>query len=134
MVLLVGMSFLCNHCFNSSDMNEDPLSECTYPGKPKTVKIEQRHLITVAVLTSEHGIAKGNLENSSVTVRKYLFCEADGRGPLKSILMRSNGCVALINRLLLFFAKRGLHSRHILQSPTIVRTSSTDDAMFFCFK
>ena len=109
MVLLVGTFFECNHCFNSLDINDGPLSECTYPGKPKTEKIEQRHLITDGVCRSEHGIAKGNLENSSVTVRKYLFFVTEGSGPLKSILMRSNGCVALINTLS-FFAKRGLHS------------------------
>ena len=40
-----------------------------------------------------HGNTNGNLEYSSMIVRKYLFCVADGSGPLKSMFNLSIGCV-----------------------------------------
>ena len=43
-----------------------------------------------------HGNAKGKREYSSITVSKYVFRDVDLSGPLKSILRRSIGCVALI--------------------------------------
>ena len=51
---------------------------------------------TVEEDMSAQANAKGNLEYSSMTVRMYLFRELEGTGPLKSILSRSKGCVALI--------------------------------------
>ena len=50
-----------------------------------------KHLMTGVVDTSEHGNTKGNLEYLSTMVRKYLFPLLLGKGPLKSILIRSNG-------------------------------------------
>ena len=74
--------------------------------------------MTVFAVISEQGKAKGNLEYSSTTVRKYLLLEALGNGPLKSKFSRSKTCVALISRasfdrtevglyLLTFFTLRG---------------------------
>ena len=55
-----------------------------------------RLLMTVLVLTSRHGNANGKRENSSTTVRMYLFVVEEGNGPLKSMFNLSNGWVALI--------------------------------------
>ena len=55
----------------------------------------QKQLMTVDEGMLEHAKAKGKRGNSSITVRRYLFWMADGRGPLKSTLNRSKGCVAL---------------------------------------
>jgi hypothetical protein len=52
--------------------------------------------MTVEEDISEQGNAKGKRENSSTTVRRYLLREMEGRGPLKSTLIRSKGCVALM--------------------------------------
>ena len=54
--------------------------------------------MTVFAVISEQGKAKGNLEYSSMIVRKYLLPEALGNGPLKSKFSRSKTCVALISR------------------------------------
>ena len=43
-----------------------------------------------------HGNTNGNLEYSSMIVRKYLFCVADGSGHLKSMFNLSIGCVDLM--------------------------------------
>lgn len=61
-------------------------------------KSEQRckALNDLFVDTSEHGKTNGNLEYSSKTIRKYSFLLFVGRGPLKSMLIVSNGRVALI--------------------------------------
>ena len=59
-------------------------------------KISLSHLITVVVETSSHGYTSGNLEFSSTTVSIYLFFEEEGRGPLKSMLSLSKGCVAFM--------------------------------------
>ena len=47
---------------------------------------------------SLHGNAKGKRENSSTTTSKYLFGEAEGIGPLKSMASRSKGGHTLIDR------------------------------------
>ena len=52
--------------------------------------------MTVGVVISVQAKANGNLEHSSTTVNRYLFSEADAKGPLKSISKLSNGCVAFI--------------------------------------
>ena len=85
----MGTPFVWSHCFRSSDKKEEPLSECTYPGKPNMENIDVRLTITDSVFTSLQGIAKGKREYSSVTVNMYLFADTEGNGPLKSILSRS---------------------------------------------
>ena len=45
---------------------------------------------------SEQGKTNGNLEYSSMIFRKYLFLLFEGNGPLKSMLILSNGWVDLI--------------------------------------
>ena len=45
---------------------------------------------------SEHGKAKANRENSSITVNRYLLRVELGKGPLKSKFNLSQGAVALI--------------------------------------
>lgn len=50
----------------------------------------------VGVDTSGHGKMNGNLENSSITFKKYFFLLFDDSGPLKSMLILWNGWVALI--------------------------------------
>ena len=52
--------------------------------------------MTVADEISEHGIAKGNLENSSTIVRSNRFLVTVGKGPLKSRLSLLKGAVAFI--------------------------------------
>jgi hypothetical protein len=64
---------------------------------PQRVKTLSRHLITVEHWVFEHGKAKGKREYSSIIVRMYVFFVADGRGPLKSMLRRSIGCVAFMS-------------------------------------
>ena len=93
--------------------------------------MEHRHLITVEVIISEHGIAKGNLEYSSITVKKYLFLVADGTGPLKSMLIRSKGWVAFIIGEVFGLENRGFDSEQVLHDFVIFFISSTDAAMFF---
>ena len=45
----------------------------------------------------EQGYTNGNLEYSSMMVRKYLLRVEDGRGPLKSMFNLSIGCVDLMS-------------------------------------
>ena len=54
----------------------------------------QSFVMTVLVSISEHGMANGNLENSSISVKMYLLFVTNGNGPLKLIFNRSNGYVA----------------------------------------
>ena len=68
--LLVAIFRLWRKLFNSQNIKDCPLSEWTYIGSPKIESIEQSDLITVGVTTSLYGMAKGNLVNSSTTVRK----------------------------------------------------------------
>ena len=56
--------------------------------------------ITVETVISGHGNTKGNLEYSSIIVRKYTFLLVLGRGPLKSIFSR------LFKRLCCFYQVR----------------------------
>ena len=78
-------------------MNAEPLSECMYWGIPNSVKSWHKQLIKVDEVMSGQAKAKGNREYSSITVSKYLLAEREGIGPLKSMLKRSNGCVALMS-------------------------------------
>ena len=50
--------------------------------------------------TSGQGITNGKQEYSSMTVKKYLFLDTDGRGPLKLMFTRSMGLAERINVLL----------------------------------
>ncbi len=59
-----------------------------FPQKENTFS---KHAITVSVEIFEQGIANGKREYSSITVRKYLFLDEDGKGPLKSMLISSIG-------------------------------------------
>ena len=77
-------------------MKDGPLSEWIYAGIPKIENKSQSFVIAVLVSTYEHGMANGNLENSSITVNIYLLFVTDGNGPLKSMFNRSNGCVAFM--------------------------------------
>ena len=90
--------------------------------------------MTVGVLTSLHGMAKGKRENSSVAVKRYLFTVADGNGPLKSILTRSKGCVTFTSFFSGGLINHGLHSVHVLHDNKASWTSSTDTGMFFVFR
>jgi len=80
-------------------MKEEPRSECMNSGIPHNENIASKHLITVSVEIFGQGMENGKREYSSITVNKYLFFDADGKGPLKSMLNRSIGRVALIRLL-----------------------------------
>ena len=60
---------------------------------PHKAKIWSRHFITHGAEGLGQGKANGNLEYSSATVSRYLFRDADGSGPLKSMLSLSIGLV-----------------------------------------
>ena len=79
------------HLGGSWLMKDAPRSEWTYAGIPKREKSAVRHLITVVVETSGHGNTNGNLENSSITFKKYWFLLVVCKGTLKSMLILSNG-------------------------------------------
>lgn len=85
--------------------------------------------ITVAAETSVHGTAKGNLENSSTTVRRYRFLVLVGRGPLKSRLSLSNGEVAFI-KFPSNLWKRGFSSAQIWHELVTLFTSSIEKGRF----
>ena len=72
------------------------LNECMYEGIPKTENKCAKCFTTVAVETSVQGTAKSNIEYSSATLSRYLFCVFDGKGPLKCKFSLSNVKVALI--------------------------------------
>ena len=55
-----------------------------------------KHLMTVCDDMFGHGNTNGYLEYSSMTVRKHLFCVADGSGPLKPMFNLSIGSVDLM--------------------------------------
>ena len=78
-------------------MKEVPRSKWTKAGIRKMENKVVRHLITVVVETSGQGNMNGNLEYSLITWRKNLFPLLLGKGPLKSMLILSNGCVALMS-------------------------------------
>ena len=91
-------------CFNKNsfmlpDKNEGALLECTNCGIPHKLKRFSRQLITVEEYMLGHGRANGNLEYLSIITSKYLLCNELGRGPLKSILICSNGFDALMKWL-----------------------------------
>ena len=95
-------------------------------GVPNIENKSLKQAITVLELKSAVGYANGNLEYSSIIVRRYLLFEFVGSGPLKSILNRSNGWVALINVFLNPMANLGFSSEHILQLLTACFISSTE--------
>ena len=53
-------------------MKDSLLSEWIYAGIPKIENKSQSLVITVLASISEHGMANGNLENSSMIVNIYL--------------------------------------------------------------
>ena len=77
-------------------MKDGPLSEWIYAGIPKIENKSQSFVITVLASIFEHGMANGNLENSSITVTIYLLFVTNGNGPLTSMFNRSNGYVAFV--------------------------------------
>ena len=82
------------------------------PDIPNIQKSCVRHLITVPEVMSAQGNANGNLEYSSIIVKRYLFLDevAVGNGPLKSRLSLSMGWVALIKHSVSALTKRGFVS------------------------
>ena len=99
MLLLLAIPQFLKYSVSSTDMKEEPRSECMNSGVPHKENITFKHLIAVSVEMFGHAIANGKREYSSITVRKYLFFDEDGRSPLKSILNQSIGRVALIKLL-----------------------------------
>ena len=69
------------------------MHNCGIPHKRKRFS---RQLITVEEYMLGHGKTNGNLEYSSIITNKYLLRDELGGGPLKSILIRSNGFDALM--------------------------------------
>ena len=78
---------------------------------------------------SEQGIAKGNLEYSSIIVSINRFLDFDGKGPLKSRFNLSNGEVVFIN-LPSFLQNRGFNSLHIPQEFVMLLMSSREKGRF----
>ncbi|KRX71404.1 hypothetical protein T06_12083 [Trichinella sp. T6] len=70
------------------------------------------------------GNANGNREHSSTTVNMYRLLDVDGSGPLKSILNRSKGAVALISFPKSPLKNRGFSSAHSRQELVILWISS----------
>ncbi|KRY49105.1 hypothetical protein T03_18164 [Trichinella britovi] len=73
---------------------------------------------------SGQGNAKGNREYSSTTVNMYRLLDVDGSGPLKSILNRSKGTVALISFPESPLKNRGFSSAQTRQELVILWISS----------
>ena len=90
-VRLVAIPLHFKKDWSSSDIKYVPLSEWIYWGIQKIENSCDKLWITVLVVISRHGNAKGKQENSSIRTNKYLLFELDGKGPLKSILILSNG-------------------------------------------
>ena len=67
--------------------------------------------------TGFYAYTNGKRVNSSIITTKYLFFETDESGPLKSMLIRSKGCVALIRvRLSFGFKNEAFTSQQSLQA------------------
>ena len=81
-------------------MKADPRSEWMNSGIPQSENTTSRALMAELAEVSGHGITNGKREYSSMIIRKYLFHEEEGKGPLKSILILSIGQVDLIRWLL----------------------------------
>ena len=94
--LLEAIPRFNKNSFMLPDENEGALSECTNCGVPHKLKSFSSQLITVEEYMLGHGKANGNLEYSSIITSRYLLRDELGRGPLKSILIRSNGFDALM--------------------------------------
>ena len=82
--------------------------------------------MTVADEISEHGIAKGNLENLSTIVRRNRFLVMVGKGPLISRFSLSKGAVALI-KCPSYLKKRGFISLQHEHEFTTFLTSKEKD-------
>ena len=75
---------------------ENYLYHCTKLGIPKIENKNVKHLMTVIDVHSAHRKEKTYLLYSSTLFNKKLFLVLVGRGPLKSILSLSNGCISFI--------------------------------------
>ncbi|KRY49124.1 hypothetical protein T03_9077 [Trichinella britovi] len=73
---------------------------------------------------SRQGNANGNREYSSTTVNMYRLLDVDGSDPLKSILNRSKGAVALISFPESLLKNRGFSSAQTRQELVILWISS----------
>ena len=97
------------------------------PGGPNIVEKFLRHSIAVLVDVSLHGMAHGNLLNSSTIVRINLFSKYFdlGNGPLKSIDNLSIGWVALIKVPGMGLKNWGFNSQQDLQLLHTISTSTS---------
>ena len=66
--------------------------------------------------------------------RMNLFRVKLGNAPLKSILSRSDGCVAFTRFESIGLKKQGWHSAQILQEAVMAFTSSTEAVIFFILR
>jgi len=121
-VRLVATPCECNQDFSSWDWKDDHRSEWMYEHIPKIEQLRQT--------LNEQGKAKGNLEYSSTTVRKYLLLEALGNGPLKFKFSRSKTCVALISRASFERTKWGFICWHSSHWEVISRMSVRENGRF----
>ena len=86
------------------------------PRIPKLAKSFERHLMTLLDVMFRRGKAKGNLLNSSATVRRYWFLLQDiGLGAIMWIDSRSQGSEDRIRLLPCGRKKRGFHRARVLQ-------------------
>ena len=76
-----------SNILSSTDMKEGPRSECMKSGIPPNKNIASKHLMTISVDIFGQGKATGKRVYSSITVNKYLFLDADGKGPLRRLLI-----------------------------------------------
>ena len=76
------------------------LSECIKPGTPHNVNSSFKCLITVCACMFGQGKQNGKREYSSTMTSKKTLRLQEGKGPLKSIDMRSRGCVAFTSEYL----------------------------------
>ena len=97
------------------------------PGVPKMAISVERHLMTLLDVMFRRGKAKGNLLNSSTTVRRYWFLFlVSGLGPTMSIDSRSQGLEDQTRSLPGGRKKRGFHRAHVLQFSVTLFASSKD--------
>ena len=116
--------------FNSPDIKAAPRSVWIFSGIPKIQNNKLRLLITVSADKLGTGNENGNLENSSTAFSMYLLVLFEGRGPLKSRLMRSKGLVACISDPL-NLQNFGLTSAQVRQLLVNLLTSSMEKGRFF---
>ena len=99
MLRLLAIPWFLKWLASSTDMKEEPRSECMNSGIPHKENTTSKHLITVSVEIFGQGMANGKREYSSITVNKYLFFDVDGKGALNSMLNCFIGRFGLIRLL-----------------------------------